>query len=200
MAIVAYAGANLILQATPAFQVDTLAELPAIIAGDPATYEGKYIVVLDQPVGDQVYIVDSGVAYVASSAAQTAWIKRQGGIYYDSAGLEIANVVTQVFSGTVAGGDGQVTVNITQDGTAGGIAMFSSVLDVSGSVGAAVGTQPISANVYQRPFMGPWSHAANLKQLTAAFLTGRLVTLALTSLNPAPNGTLVKIAVTGVKA
>lgn len=199
MAIAGTSGnTRLTLRATPQFVADTLTEITAAVAADAVTYEGKYIRVLDQVAGQQLYIALEGVLYPANDQAGFAYdfdVDKER--FFSSNGTEITSVVAwQKFSATTDA-NGRITLNATQDGTANGAAMFSEIFMVE-----AVGVG-IQANTYDMIMRGEYA-ITNSKNITVQMIRGSNTTVLIggvvNSIRTAPANRTVQAVVMGIKA
>jgi hypothetical protein len=113
----ASASLRLVAKSSPQFVVDTLAELQGIVDGDPATYEGKYVVALDQPEGQALYLVESGQVMPAHDQAGYKFEPdRDRPTYYNGDGTQEAGRVGVMWFEGETNANGQLTVHATVDG------------------------------------------------------------------------------------
>lgn len=192
-----------ILKLSPQWVADTLAELQS----SPDSYAGEYVLCSDQPAGQQVYFVEEDLdgnfnvlpayemdGYKAEEAGDDLYTRR-----YDANGDEIvgSTFATQFLSGTVAGGQGLVSLNATVDGTPGGDALFSSILSVSLVV------NEVNASLQNQQVVTGYE-ITNGKNISARVVRGNSTSILLggtvTSFRLAPNGTAVTGRVEGILA
>lgn len=177
---------------SPQYQAPTLAELQPAVDADPETYEGRYFVALDQPVGEQIFYVESGVVipafeqdgYKATVAGNDVFVFNADG------SAQTGRIGVQHFSGAT-NGDGQLTVHATADGTAGGAALFASIKSV------AIEPQGIAANVQDRVFPAGYTITGG-KTILCQVLRGASVLLGGASTRVAAAGVTVLVRVEGV--
>lgn len=124
MAITASAR-RLLAQYSPQFEAATLAETQTAVDAAPETYEGKYIVALDQPDGQQLFYVEAGQVI---PAYEQGGIKAEEAVppprevkVFDGA-TEVSDLITVQWLTGITDGTGKVTVHATDTGASGGSA------------------------------------------------------------------------------
>jgi hypothetical protein len=158
---------RLLAQYSPQFEADTLAEIQPAVDLDPATYEGKYLIALDQPTGQQLYYVEQGQVVPAyeQGGIKAEDAPAQNTRYFDGAAEVTETVGVQWLPGvTIAGGS--VTVYATDDATSGGVPRFASVKSVS------IHAEGIAAIQQNRYWVGGYTFNAGTGELVANILRG----------------------------
>jgi hypothetical protein len=158
---------RLLAQYSPQLEADTLAEIQPAVDLDPATYEGKYILALDQAAGLQLYYVEHGQVVPAYEQdgikADDAPAKNTR--YFDGADEVTEEVGVQWLTGVTAAG-GSVTVFATDDATSGGAPRFASVKSVS------IHAEGIAAFQENKYWVGGYTYNAGTGALVANILRG----------------------------
>ncbi len=183
---------RLFLKSSPHYTATTLAEIQPAVDGAPATYEGKYVVALDQAAGQQLYLVESGV--VRAAYDQSGYkAELDDDRYYNGDGTQVTGAIgVQWFSATT-NSNGQVIVHATTNGTSGAAALFSSIKSVS------VEPEGIASQIIDRVYAAGHTVTSG-KTITAQILRGSVVVLGGTGTRIAPSGVTVKVRVEGVLA
>lgn len=189
---IANAALRLLAAASPQYVANTLAEIQPAVDLDPELYEGKYFVALDQPAGQQLYIVESAAVRAANDQEGYKFDLPQLS-YYNPDGTPRAGRVGVFTVAGVTDANGQFTAYPTSDGTAGGAALFSQILSVDFKPSG------IPAALQERPFDASYANTDN-KIITCQFLRGMLVGIGLANLRAAAPGTPVLARIEGVIA
>lgn len=183
---------RLLPKAKPDFIADTLAEATAEVAGEPETFEGKYYVALDQAAGAQLYLVESGELILVK---QPGWVyeapDRDDPQFYNPDGTPVEGAVGVMWFDGALSGAGELQCYATDDGTAGGVALFSAIKSVDAS---NTGNQAL---IERAMYCGATVAGASV---VARFLRGATVLIGGSTVRAAAAGTLVRVRVEGTLA